>query len=176
LQIGTSSSTVTVLVTVAYPNVYKAGRLPPNDPHHTMSILAGKPHRILNKLAGLALFLSRDSHKDIIGEYVEPGSREAWIIDHLPEGGAHIRSEANGQFVGFDGPPKDGVHLIVSNTPKVWNILPDHSPDYKIKLHNTDFVISFTAHNIHPGMPAILEKNKAHDDKNQVWVITPPLP
>ena len=37
-----------------------------------MSIEPGKPYRIMNKMAGLALDISKRDHKSIIGKYVEP--------------------------------------------------------------------------------------------------------
>jgi hypothetical protein len=36
-----------------------------------MSIISGKPYRIVNKQADLALDLSREDHKSILGEHVE---------------------------------------------------------------------------------------------------------
>ena len=53
---------------------------------------------------------------------------------YLVSGGAHIKSKATGEYVGFEGKAGVGVKVVAvdSNHAKVWDIDADpKSPDYK---------------------------------------------
>ncbi|KAF8273959.1 hypothetical protein EI94DRAFT_1794599 [Lactarius quietus] len=114
----------------------------------------------------------QSDNKSLIGEYVEYVDRESWILEFVP-GGAHIKSKANGLYVGFEGDAKEGVKVIVGNhsIAKVWDIKPDHPPDYKVKLHDSPFVLEFPKNNLHPGTNAQLGRDHG-EETNQIWVIT----
>ncbi|KAF8261308.1 hypothetical protein EI94DRAFT_1810448 [Lactarius quietus] len=140
-----------------------------------MSIESGE-YRITNRLAGLAIELVEDNK--IIGEYIDPGPSQTWIVKRTQGDKVHIVSKEDGKLVGFEGEPKEGVQIIARNTreaPKVWHIKPaaeDSPPNYKIRLHGTPWVIAFTRDNLQPGTPAILQREKVPEDISQVWGFT----
>lgn len=129
-------------------------------------------YKIMNKLAGLSMYLSSDN-KSIVGEYTESvDNRENWTVErtHVGSVTARIKSKQNGLYVGYEGSPGQGVKIIVGadQVNKLWDIDPDSPPDYKIKVHGTHWVIAFDK-NYYPGIPATLEWENIPEEINQVW-------
>jgi len=146
-----------------------------------MSIESRKPYRIMNRLAGLAIYLSEEDNRSLIGEYVEPVDRQTWIPVIVPSAGADgvfIKSKETGEYIGFEGDPKVGVKVIAGDRSiaKLWVIqVKPSDPDYKIKLHHDpSYVIEFPMTNLQPGTHARLARDQHQEDGhlNQVWVFT----
>ena len=56
-----------------------------------------------------------------------------WIVEYQENGGAFIKSEATGLYIGFNGIPIAGEKLIVVSREdaRVWDIVPDDTPEYQ---------------------------------------------
>ncbi|KAN0133494.1 hypothetical protein V8E53_008662 [Lactarius tabidus] len=135
--------------------------------------MSEKTFVIMNKLAGLSWYLSDE--KAVIGRYTDPTDREKWVVEYLDDRRAYIKSKEDNLFVGFDGVPGEGVKIVVGgrHIAKIWDVTPDHPPDYKIRLHGTNWVIAFDA-NYFVGIPATLQEENFPEKINQVWVLSPP--
>ncbi|KAF8261617.1 hypothetical protein EI94DRAFT_1810011 [Lactarius quietus] len=157
-----------------------------------MSIKPGRPYRIMNQMAGLALEVS-DHAPFIVGEYIEPIDTQTWFVEPADfEGGLYIKSKANGKYIGVQLTPIRGVPVILVEREfaKVWVIETHRPANYqydhhvlsshpllsvisfdRIKLRATDFVMEFAKENLHPGTEAKLAF-ASPEEINKVWVIT----
>lgn len=138
-----------------------------------MSIEAGKPYKFVNKRAGLALHLSTKEQTSVIGEDVQPVIRQSWIVEYQDKGGALIKSQATGLYIGFKGIPILGAKLIVGSREDAWawDIIPENTPEYKIKLLHHAFVIEFPLTNLKPGTYAQLGLDFP-TTTNKIWTLT----
>ncbi|KAF8261324.1 hypothetical protein EI94DRAFT_1810470 [Lactarius quietus] len=138
-----------------------------------MQIESGFSFKIVNKMAGLALQLSADDQKSIIGERVFPFPLEAqiWTIERVDDGFLII-SKANGKYIGTEFSPLEGVKLVVVDRgdAKVWNIRRDSPPNFMIGLREFPFVIEFPISNLKPGTKAQL--GPAFPEDNRLWILT----
>ena len=59
-----------------------------------------------------------------------------WIVEYQENGGALIKSEATGLYIGFNGIPIAGAKLIVvsRDDASVWDIVPDDTPEYQYDI------------------------------------------
>ena len=59
-----------------------------------------------------------------------------WIVEYQENGGALIKSEATGLYIGFNGIPIAGAKLIVvsRDDANVWDIVPDDTPEYQYDI------------------------------------------
>ncbi|KAF8258862.1 hypothetical protein EI94DRAFT_1814491 [Lactarius quietus] len=138
-----------------------------------MSIRPGRPYRIMNQMAGLALEVS-DHAPFIVGEYIEPIDTQTWFVEPADfEGGVYIKSKANGKYIGIQLTPIRGVPVILVEREfaKVWVIETRRPANYQIKLRATDLVMEFAKENLHPGTEAKLAF-ESPEEINKVWVIT----
>ncbi|KAF8273960.1 hypothetical protein EI94DRAFT_974093 [Lactarius quietus] len=92
-----------------------------------MSVVSGQKYRITNVRFDLALHLSEDDDKFIVGEPIADSPRQWWTPVFLPDGRIIIRSAYHGLSIGFRNFLEGRAGLIATgdrNITRPWDIQP----------------------------------------------------
>ncbi|KAL4063528.1 carbohydrate-binding module family 13 protein [Scleroderma yunnanense] len=83
-----------------------------------------------------------DSYLDLSGSDRHSSTYDTveWQFIHQGYGNFQIKSVADGQYLGIDGPPANGVRVVAVSTPFMWTIQRDpvHSQAIRLYVPGTD--------------------------------------
>ncbi|KAJ7437864.1 ricin B-like lectin [Mycena galericulata] len=103
-------------------------------------VQSGGTYRILNAKAETAMDLSGGDNKSIIGYPYHNGENQHWTLTWTGDSWT-FRSASSGLYLGLDGPPADGTHLVATSTPFQFDIWHDekNTQNYRIFVPNTSY-------------------------------------
>ncbi|KAN0133453.1 hypothetical protein V8E53_008621 [Lactarius tabidus] len=145
-----------------------------------MSVVSGQKYRITNVRFELALHLSEDDDKFIVGEPISDSPRQWWTPVFLPDGTVIIRSVYHGLSIGFRTFLEGRAGLIATgdrNITRAWNIQPldgkSKPLEYKISLPGSFLVMELPKDTRYAGIRVRLSEATGEAKlANQYWVFT----
>ncbi|KAI0251696.1 carbohydrate-binding module family 13 protein [Lactifluus subvellereus] len=138
------------------------------------SIKSGRPYKITNVEARYVVDLSTFDNRTIIGYHDRGRDNQKWWVEPYYRGDLQcqwaIRSVSTDKYLGFEGAPSNGTHIVAVDNPQPWAL---YSPDvmdhtkFGIRLVGTPFVVHWPRGNRDAGTQLLTWAST--NENHQFW-------